>query len=245
IPYHILIVPSKKLGGSMFTANPWICISGEMGETGVLQVPRNILEMTYECQNLGKLTTVQIGHDNSGLYAKWLVEYVMARNEITGHTYKGSLTLLLCGECGLVSALEQVFQHGFRSPRLFKSIFIWDFLEKAQAHYDALDQSDTALGEDCQKRVRIFSRFITAINCTPRNIGKDGKFQMFVCLGARDHHLHHWIALLADCPIIAQMYEDTALIKDHTLVNSLIRVLQTLQEFNITLESSLIKGINI
>lgn len=41
-----------------------------------------------QCQNLGKLTTVQIGHDNSGLYAKWLVEYVMVRNEITGHTYK-------------------------------------------------------------------------------------------------------------------------------------------------------------
>ncbi|KAM6073850.1 DENN domain-containing protein 5A-like [Chlamydotis macqueenii] len=91
IPYHILIVPSKKLGGSMFTANPWICISGELGETGVLQIPRNILEITLECQNLGKLTTVQIGHDNSGLYAKWLVEYVMVRNEVTGHTYKYSI----------------------------------------------------------------------------------------------------------------------------------------------------------
>ncbi|KAE8606090.1 hypothetical protein XENTR_v10010596 [Xenopus tropicalis] len=334
IPYHILIVPSKKLGGSMFTANPWICISGELGETGVLQVPRNILEMTYECQNLGKLTTVQIGHDNSGLYAKWLVEYVMVRNEITGHTYKfpcgrwlgkgmddgslervlvgdlltsstdteekpcrtpplqhspsmirrlvaispnsrpklntgqiqeaigeavngivkhfhkpekerGSLTLLLCGENGLVSALEQVFQHGIRSPRLFKSIFIWDFLEKAQAYYESLEVNELVPEEDWQKRARNFSRFINAINNNPRNIGKDGKFQMFVCLGARDHHLHHWIALLADCPIIAQMYEETALIKDHTLVNSLIRVLQTLQEFNITLESSLIKGINI
>ncbi|KAM5137761.1 DENN domain-containing protein 5A isoform 2-T2 [Mantella aurantiaca] len=334
IPYHILIIPSKKLGGSMFTANPWICISGELGETGVLQVPRSILEMTYECQNLGKLTTVQIGHDNSGLYAKWLVEYVMVRNEITGHTYKfpcgrwlgkgmddgslervlvgdlltpitdtedrpcrtpplqhspgmirrlvaispnsrpklntgqiqeaigeavngivkhfhkpekerGSLTLLLCGEGGLVSALEQVFQHGFKSPRLFKSIFIWDFLEKAQAHYDGLEFGEGVPGEDWQKRARIFSRIINAINRTPRNIGKDGKFQMFVCLGARDHYLHHWIALLADCPITAQMYEDPALIKDHTLVNSLIRVLQTLQEFNITLESSLVKGINI
>lgn len=62
---------------------------------------------------------------------------------------------------------------------------------------------------------------------------------------ARDHLLHHWIALLADCPITAHMYEDVALIKDHTLVNSLIRVLQTLQEFNITLETSLVKGIDI
>ncbi|KAM6322187.1 DENN domain-containing protein 5A isoform 1-T1 [Podargus strigoides] len=334
IPYHILIVPSKKLGGSMFTANPWICISGELGETGVLQIPRNILEMTFECQNLGKLTTVQIGHDNSGLYAKWLVEYVMVRNEITGHTYKfpcgrwlgkgmddgslerilvgelltshtevderqcrtpplqqspsmirrfvtispnnkpklntgqiqeaigeavngivkhfhkpekerGSLTLLLCGENGLVSALEQVFQHGFKSPRLFKNVFIWDFLEKAQTYYETLEQNEMVPEENWQTRARNFCRFITAINNTPRNIGKDGKFQMLVCLGARDHLLHHWIALLADCPITAQMYEDIALIKDHTLVNSLIRVLQTLQEFNITLEASLVKGIDI
>ncbi|KAM9015074.1 DENN domain-containing protein 5A isoform 11-T11 [Ara ararauna] len=334
IPYHILIVPSKKLGGSMFTANPWICISGELGETGVLQIPRNILEMTFECQNLGKLTTVQIGHDNSGLYAKWLVEYVMVRNEITGHTYKfpcgrwlgkgmddgslerilvgelltshtevderqcrtpplqqspsmirrfvtispnskpklntgqiqeaigeavngivkhfhkpekerGSLTLLLCGESGLVSALEQVFQHGFKSPRLFKNVFIWDFLEKAQTYYETLEQNEMVPEENWQTRARNFCRFVTAINNTPRNIGKDGKFQMLVCLGARDHLLHHWIALLADCPITAQMYEDIALIKDHTLVNSLIRVLQTLQEFNITLEASLVKGIDI
>jgi len=334
IPYHILIVPSKKLGGSMFTANPWICISGELGETQILQIPRNVLEMTFECQNLGKLTTVQIGHDNSGLYAKWLVEYVMVRNEITGHTYKfpcgrwlgkgiddgslervlvgelltsqpevderpcrtpplqqspsvirrlvtispnnkpklntgqiqesigeavngivkhfhkpekerGSLTLLLCGECGLVSALEQAFQHGFKSPRLFKNVFIWDFLEKAQTYYETLEQNELVPEENWHTRARNFCRFVTAINNTPRNIGKDGKFQMLVCLGARDHLLHHWIALLADCPITAHMYEDVALIKDHTLVNSLIRVLQTLQEFNITLETSLVKGIDI
>jgi len=70
-------------------------------------------------------------------------------------------------------------------------------------------------------------------------------FYFYIALYVRDHLLHHWIALLADCPITAQMYEDIALIKDHTLVNSLIRVLQTLQEFNITLEASLVKGIDI
>ncbi|MBN3273222.1 DEN5A protein, partial [Polyodon spathula] len=359
IPYHVLIIPSKKLGGSMFTANPWICISGELSETGVLQIPKNNLEMTFEvspshnallinatelsfeCQNLGKLTTIQIGHDNSGIYAKWLVEWVVVRNEITGHAYKfpcgrwlgkgvddgslerilvgelvtpgtesderlcrtpplqqspsmirrfvtispnskpklntgqiqecvgeaingivkhfhkpekerGSLTLLLCGECGLVSALEQVFQHGFKSPRLFKNVFIWDLLESNKKiiikyMWPRRSQICTLLckDENWQTRARNFCRFMGAINRTPRSIGKDGKFQLLVCLGARDHLLHHWIALLADCPITAQMYEDMALIKDHTLVNSLIRVLQTLQEFNITLESSLVKGICI
>ena len=48
IPYHVVVVPSKKLGGSMFTANPWVCVSGELSETGVLQVPRNTLEITFE-----------------------------------------------------------------------------------------------------------------------------------------------------------------------------------------------------
>ena len=48
IPYHVLVVSSKKLGGSMFTANPWVCVSGELAETGVLQVPRNTLEITFE-----------------------------------------------------------------------------------------------------------------------------------------------------------------------------------------------------
>ncbi|XP_041053200.1 DENN domain-containing protein 5A-like isoform X2 [Carcharodon carcharias] len=334
IPYHVLVIPSKKLGGSMFTANPWICISGELGETGILQIPKSILEMTFECQNLGKLTTVLIGHDNSGLYAKWLVDYVVVRNEITGHAYKfpcgrwlgkgvddgslerilvgelasatqepderhcrtppmqqspsmirrfvnitptsrqklntgqiqesvgeaingivkhfhkpekerGSLMLLLCGENGLVSALEQVFHHGFKSPRLFKSTFIWDFMEKAYVYFESLERIELTQEENWQTRAKNFCKFVAAINGAPRNIGKDGKFQLLVCLGARDHLLHHWIALLADCPIIAQMYEDIALIKDHTLVNSLIRVLQTLQEFNITLETSLVKGIDI
>lgn len=44
----------------MFTANPWICISGELGETGVLQIPRNTLEMTFEvCVS---------GNDNNKFY---------------------------------------------------------------------------------------------------------------------------------------------------------------------------------
>ncbi|RXM93743.1 DENN domain-containing protein 5A [Acipenser ruthenus] len=276
IPYHVLIIPSKKLGGSMFTANPWICISGELSETGVLQIPKNNLEMTFECQNLGKLTTIQIGHDNSGIYAKWLVEWVVgecgseislcvfrfpcgrwlgkgvddgslerilvgelvtpssenderlcrtppmqqspsmirrfvtispnskpklntgqiqecvgeAINGIVKHFHKpekerGSLTLLLCGEFGLVSALEQVFQHGFKSPRLFKNVFIWDLLEKAQVYFESLDQQEMNQDENWQTRARNFCRFMGAINRTPRSIGKDGKFQLLVCLGAR------------------------------------------------------------
>ncbi|XP_072340394.1 DENN domain-containing protein 5B isoform X2 [Scyliorhinus torazame] len=339
IPYRAVIIPIKKLSNSITTSNPWISVSGELGDTGVMQVPKNVLEMTFECQNLGKLTTVQIGHDNSGLLAKWLVDCVMVRNEITGHTYRfpcgrwlgkgvddgslerilvgelitpvveedlskqcrtppqlrsptvarrlsvtslggkagkpnagqiqegigesinnivkhfhkpekerGSLTILLCGEFGLVSALEQVFHHGFKSARLFqKNVFIWDFIEKAVTYFETAEEDEESQESLLQLKAcsTTFCQYVNAITTAPRNIGKDGKLQLLVCLGARDHLLPQWIPLLADCPVISRMYEDSALLRDHATVNSLIRVLQTLHEFNITLEASLVKGIDL
>ncbi|XP_064891207.1 DENN domain-containing protein 5B isoform X5 [Columba livia] len=339
IPYRSVIIPIKKLSNAITTSNPWICVSGELGDTGVMQIPKNHLEMTFECQNLGKLTTVQIGHDNSGLLAKWLVDCVMVRNEITGHTYKfpcgrwlgkgvddgsleriligelvsstsdeelgkqcrtppqqkspttarrlsitsltgkntkpnagqiqegigeavnnivkhfhkpekerGSLTILLCGENGLVAALEQVFHHGFKSSRIFhKNVFIWDFIEKAVAYFETSDQigdNEEALLLQ-RSSCKTFCHYVNAINTAPRNIGKDGKFQILVCLGTRDHFLSQWIPLLAECPPITRMYEENALLRDRMTVNSLIRVLQTLQDFNIILEGSLIKGVDV
>ncbi|XP_028673631.1 DENN domain-containing protein 5B isoform X4 [Erpetoichthys calabaricus] len=354
IPYRAVIIPIKKLSNAITTSNPWICVSGELGDSGVMQIPKNVLEMTFEfgykpthstitklfkCQNLGKLTTAQIGHDNSGILAKWLVDCVMVRNEISGHTYKfpcgrwlgkgiddgsleriligeliipctdeelgkqcrtppqqrsptqirrlsitslggrnnklnaaqiqeavgeavnnivkhfhkpekerGSLTILLCGENGLVSALEQFFYHGFKSSRIFqKNVFIWDFVEKAAAFFESGDQIEEAETgvESLRPTSKIFCQYATAINVTPRNIGKDGKFQLLVCLGARDHLLPQWIPLLVECPLITRMYEEQALLRDRMAVNSVIRVLQTVQEFSITLESSLVKGIDL
>ncbi|XP_023668531.2 DENN domain-containing protein 5B isoform X1 [Paramormyrops kingsleyae] len=339
IPYHVVIIPIKKLSNAMTTSNPWVCVSGELGDSGVMQIPKNVLEMTFECQNLGKLTTVQLGHDNAGLLAKWLVDCVMVRNEITGHTYKfpcgrwlgkgvddgslervligellvpagdeeggktcrtppqqrsptqarrssipsitgrggkpncaqiqeaigeavnnivkhfhkpekerGSLTLLLCGENGLVSSLEQFFHHGFKTARLFqKNVFVWDFVEKATAYLESADQvgdlqeSPKSVGPSCET----FCRYVNGINGTSRSIGKDGKFQLLVCLGARDRLLPQWLPLLVECPLITRMYEENALLRDHTTVNSLISVLQTLHDFNITLESSLTKGVQL
>ncbi|XP_041636607.1 DENN domain-containing protein 5B isoform X1 [Cheilinus undulatus] len=353
IPYRVVIIPIKKLSNTMTTSNPWVCVSGELGDSGIMQIPKNVLEMTFDsafrphthisalfkCQNLGKLTTVQLGHDNAGLLAKWLVDCVMVRNEITGHTYRfpcgrwlgkgvddgslervligelvvpsaeedsgrgcrtpplqrspsqtrrisitsmsargikptsaqiqeaigeavnniikhfhkpekerGSLTVLLCGENSLVAALEQFFHHGFKSARLFqKTVFVWDFVEKAVAYMESADQmgdlQETAepLGMTCQS----LCHYVSAINSTPRSIGKDGKFQLLVCLGARDRLLPQWLPLLVECPVILRMYEDTALLRDRSTVNALIGVVETLHDFPITLEASLVKGIDL
>ncbi|XP_062859940.1 DENN domain-containing protein 5B isoform X4 [Trichomycterus rosablanca] len=339
IPYRAVIIPIKKLSNAMTTSNPWVCVSGELGDSGTMQIPKNVLEMTFDCQNLGKLTTAQLGHDNAGLLAKWLVDCVLVRNEITGHTYKfpcgrwlgkgvddgslervligelvhssseeetgrgsktpppqrspsqirrisissitgrgnkpttdqiqeaisdavlnivkhfnkpekerGSLTVLLCGEGGLVGALEQFFYNGFRTARIFqKSVFVWDFIERAVVYMESSDQMGDLqqtvepLGPSCNS----LCRYANAINNTSRNIGKDGKFQLLICLGARDRLLPNWLPLLLECPIITRMYEDTALLRDRAAVNSLVSVLQTLHDFHLTLETSLTKGVDL
>ncbi|XP_076862926.1 DENN domain-containing protein 5B isoform X1 [Brachyhypopomus gauderio] len=353
IPYRVVIIPIKKLSNTMTTSNPWVCVSGELGDSGIMQIPKNVLEMTFDsafrphthisalfkCQNLGKLTTVQLGHDNAGLLAKWLVDCVMVRNEITGHTYRfpcgrwlgkgvddgslervligelmvpcseeemargaktpppqrspsqlrrisitsltgrankptveqiqealseavnntvkhfqkpekerGSLTVLLCGEGGLVGVLEQVFHHGFRTARLFqKTVFVWDFIERTVMYLEGADQMDSLqeMAEHLRLTANTLCRYANAINNTSRSLGKDGKLQLLVCLGARDRLLPAWLPLLVECPDIARMYEDVALLRDRHAVAALVAALQTLHDFPITLESSITKGVEL
>ena len=57
--------------------------------------------------------------------------------------------------------------------------------EKAQAYFESVEQQGQQQDENWLCRVRLFCRVMRAISVSPRNIGKDGKFQMLVCLGAR------------------------------------------------------------
>lgn len=58
-------------------------------------------------------------------------------NNLVKYFYKpekerGSLTLLLCGDFGLVCCLEQVFSYGFKSTRFFgKNLYLWDYFGKS------------------------------------------------------------------------------------------------------------------
>ncbi|KTF87242.1 hypothetical protein cypCar_00019563, partial [Cyprinus carpio] len=308
IPYRAVIIPIKKLSNAMTTSNPWLCVSGELGDSGILQITKNVLEMTFDCQNLGKLTTVQLGHDNSGLLAKWLVDCVMVRNEITGHTYKfpcgrwlgkgvddGSLERVLIGEfvvpCSdddgvrgtktpplqrspsqirrisitsltgrgnkpttvqiqesIGEAVNNIIKHFHKPEKERGSLTVLlcgeekvvAFVENADQIGD-LQETPEPLGLNCES----FCRYVNAINTMPRNIGKDGKFQLLVCLGARDRMLPQWLPLLAECSVITRMYEENALLRDKLTVSSLVAVLETLHDFPITLESSLTKSVEL
>lgn len=61
----------------------------------------------------------------------------------------------------------------------------------------------------------------------------------------RDRLLSLWLPLLADCPLTARTYEDGALLRDRAAVHSLSRMLHTLNDFAITLETALVKGVDL
>ncbi|KAK9516830.1 hypothetical protein VZT92_024740 [Zoarces viviparus] len=338
IPYRVVIIPMKKLSIAMATVDPWVCVSGELGDSGVRQIPKNTQDIFFQCRNLGRLSTLQLGQENSGLLAKCLIDCVMVYNEITGHTYKfpcgrwlgkgvgdgslervligqlvspggeedagrwtgtppelaspsqsvravleslgsrsrilsvevqedmreaannlvkhfhkpeqerGNLTVLLCGEGGLVLSLEKFLLHGLKSNRLFlRNVFVWDFIEKTVVSLETADQMGGLHGSTMPKGppCDLLCHYVNAINASPRNIGKEGKFQLLVCLGIRDRLLSHWLPLLAECPLTARTYEDGALLRDRAAVHSLSRILHTLNEFTITLETALVKGVDL
>lgn len=61
----------------------------------------------------------------------------------------------------------------------------------------------------------------------------------------RDRLLSQWFPLLAECPLTPRTYEDGALLRDRAAVHSLCRILQTLNEFSVTLEAALVKGVDL
>ncbi len=113
----------------------------------------------------------------------------------------------MCGENGMVCSMDNIFSFGFKSYKLFKKLYVWDFLEKAASefesnlysnnnpnnsinNYSGNTSSNSLSNSQSQQNINNFitQKFISAIksiNSTSANYGKDGKFQIFICLACR------------------------------------------------------------
>ncbi|KAH0949807.1 hypothetical protein HN011_010229 [Eciton burchellii] len=341
LPYRVVIFPSRKASAATTSANSWIAISGTLCETNPVPIPKGALEFVFHHKNLGVLSTLRIGHDNTGLSPKWMVEHVVVRNEVTGHTFKfpcgrwlgrgiddesterllvgalvprsidsdelvescstpprcrspsiprrpilsqvelqhmlgeavnaivkyhyrrecqdGSLTALLCGEGGLVPSLEQIFLFGFKNQRIFgRNFYVWDYLLRVKENFEIslleeMDEYSQRLNRD--RRVyaqsnqrftilRCYCHLIDQINMFSQTLGKDGKFQLFICLAAREQLLHPMLRPMSDARSTADMYDENSFLRNSTLLTFLIHILEPLSEFHIVLEKSLTHGIS-
>ncbi|CAL8076198.1 unnamed protein product [Calicophoron daubneyi] len=453
--YQIFICSGRKHGFPS-TANAWIKVHGHLGSTQAIPIPhgRNLIEIRNP--NLGLLSTVQLGHDNSGPNPKWYVEFVLIYSSVTNHLYMfpccrwfgrgidddglervlvgepirlgnhdphliftgissdpaesvqklpnrchspalvrrfmenrnlsamaiheqvasainrllkyfcktgrqnvSSLAWLWCGDSGLIPSLQLVFNYGLRSSRLFqRRIYVWDYFERVASGFamelglkfspqpptsDVVEysrgrrdsatfypahslprssrsrasqllssftprlmrpspsfslgqQRDSSLESDpnifhveriqtvggqlyafsqpnspavsrlypspygvasvnqmtdapvftplstvsVRDSAETFVRCVHAISAGSPALGKDGKFQRFMCRAIRDHLLTGWFAILPLSPITGQMYESKSFLLNHDVRQSIQGLLMSLDEFTISFEPALV-----
>ena len=61
----------------------------------------------------------------------------------------------------------------------------------------------------------------------------------------RDHVLQSWLPLIASNVITGQMYEEKSFLRDNDAMMFIVHMLDTLNDFNIVLEPSLVRGLDI
>ncbi|KAI6242152.1 hypothetical protein M3Y99_00255700 [Aphelenchoides fujianensis] len=85
IQYEVLFVSTLDRFNS---AAVWIICSGSLGATNTINLPPNSLQFTFEHKNLGLLTTLRIGYNVREKGAKWFLDYVIVRNNITAQAFR-------------------------------------------------------------------------------------------------------------------------------------------------------------
>lgn len=71
----------------MTTSNPWVCVSGELGDSGIMKIPKNVLEMTFDVSSV-TFDLSQAEHPAGRCGVAWSlhclgdVRFVCVRNDI-------------------------------------------------------------------------------------------------------------------------------------------------------------------
>ena len=161
---------------------------------------------------------------------------------------RGNLTSLMCGEHGLVSSVESIFTFGYKSYKLFKRLYVWDFLEKSVNEFESQMYAHSKYSSNVNTSKHfVMEKFISVIktiNSTSSNYGKDGKFQIFVCLACRDSFMAEWFSLLSESNTATQMYDEFSFLRSYELNKFGVKILSITSQFNFKLENSLTMGIN-
>ncbi|CAF3417812.1 unnamed protein product [Rotaria socialis] len=145
---------------------------------------------------------------------------------------RGLITPILCGEDGLVNALEKTLSYGLKKSTgnvpFFdggRKRYVWDFLIKVCDEYDG--------------RRSQWQRFST--------FGKDGRFQNWCCLACKPHLLSDWFQLLSQCSdaCLQQFYDPfNNCFRQEKLNQFIINILEPVKDFDFAhLEPALLKGL--
>ncbi|KAG5307018.1 DEN5B protein, partial [Acromyrmex insinuator] len=273
LPYRVVIFPSRKASAATTSANSWIAISGTLCETNPVPIPKGALEFVFHHKNLGVLSTLRIGHDNTGLSPKWMVEHVVVRNEVTGHTFKfpcgrwlgrgiddGSTERLLVGALVPRSIdSEELVESCSTPPRcrspsiprrpIFSQVELQHMLGEAvnaivKYHYRRECQDGSLTALLCGEGGLVPSLEQIFLFGFKNQRIFGRNFYVWDYLSAREQLLHPMLRPMSDARSTMDMYEENSFLRNPTLLTFLIHILEPLSEFHIVLEKSLTHGIS-
>jgi hypothetical protein len=90
-----------------------------------------------------------------------------------------------------------------------------------------------------------YIRTIRSINSNLVNYGKDGKFQIFVCMACKESLLSDWFKLIVNTNTNMNMYDEYSFLRNPELCRFCVEILQIIKQFQFKLEVSLTMGFNI
>ncbi|CAF1525244.1 unnamed protein product, partial [Adineta steineri] len=165
---------------------------------------------------------------------------------------RGLITPILCGEDGLVNALEKTLSYGLKKPTSNLSFFgggrkryVWDFLIKVCDEYDA--RRSQWQRSEREKAIICYINGVRSIEKALATFGKDGRFQSWCCFACKLHLLSDWFRLLSQCSdaCLTQFYDPLNNCFRQKKLNQFINnILEPVKDFDFAhLEPALLKGL--
>lgn len=141
--YRVLVVGEGKHFG-LSTACLYCNLAGKYNNSGTTWFSKGEYTLDIKCQNLGPITCIRIGHDNSGLAASTWIDSVLVQNTTTGHTYHFPCHQWLSraeGDCSTERFLvaKKLDYNPMTSPPSVDSIFSAENSKKKATRKDSKD----------------------------------------------------------------------------------------------------------
>jgi len=155
ILYRVLIVGEGKRFG-LSTACLYCNLAGEYNNSGINYFTKGEYTADIKCQNLGPITCIRIGHDNSGLSPSTWVDSVLVQNITTGHTYHFPCSQWLSraeGDCSIERFLvaKKLSYNPLVGPPSIDTVFSAAESGKRRGSKDAKEIQVMSSNDLCQK----------------------------------------------------------------------------------------------
>lgn len=173
----------------------------------------------------------------------------------------------LFGERQLFWTLHHIFYFGFKNrgrSSFRKQVFLWDYLLRVQcelrlsisvsptttsnnANTSSPHSVNESISPNSAKDKLMKEKFINlidSIGTKGANLGKDGKFMLFLIIALRDHLLSpHFVRILSKPSLAQHYYEANSFLRDLNLITFLLQILNTFNEMKLLIDPSLTKGL--